>query len=569
MKINLNRSIIALFFVLYLSSCLKDNTNTNFTDVILPDSIIFVNVTDPENLNPKTVKLTEPGANFMASFDAYSGEELKIEANVFYEGPYEISYEWLLDNKIISTEKVLSLVPSKAVIITLNVKRGEDKAGCDYKLNLNITHPYASGLFVMGKESGKVILDFFRYSTNPIKSDLFGTMKEYKLPQYAENADIFPIYNDHDLPCTDPIDMQWIKSKNAIDYGFGIQMVDKDYHKSVTIMAASIKENAKLSDEWIETPGNFTIKSMSNLRYSSILVSEEGDTYMRTNYDYGAPNTGRFSSTPLGFNDPNDTPDMGWQKINVTQHCRINLLSTISLLYEKSKSRFLALLHTVDAYNADNYPDQIEIMKFPGVTLGNGKVDLNNFDKDILYIFNDGGTNISMDGSNFEIIYKDGDDIRIQRHKIEYSVNDGLLYSIVSNSVLSAPLSALLKTNGVQVYKDVDMSSRKGEIYVAAGKKLFVSNMTGSIMEEIGTFDNDIIHFKKTALWTTSTAPDLNYFSGKVCALGFANGDFKIVKFYKDPNKPGQILQEILAEKNYNGGFVDSKCINNNVIMGY
>lgn len=64
MKIKLNRSIIVILFVLCFSSCIKDETNTNFTDVILPDSVIIVNVTDPEALNPKRVKFTESGGNF-------------------------------------------------------------------------------------------------------------------------------------------------------------------------------------------------------------------------------------------------------------------------------------------------------------------------------------------------------------------------------------------------------------------------------------------------------------------------------------------------------------------------
>lgn len=566
MKIKLNRSIIILFFVLHLSSCLKDETNMNFTNVILPDSVIIVNVTDPESLNPKRVKYTEAGANFAGSFESLSGVELRLEANVFYEGPYNIEYEWIADGGVISTDKVLSYIPIKDITIRLNVKRGDERAGSDYRINLIVTHEFASGLYVMGKEGGRTVLDFFRYSTEEIESDDTGKPGVYKLPQYTENSDIFTLYNEHDLPCTDPIGMQWIKSKHVTTYGYGIQLLDKDYRKSVTIMASTIKENARLADEWIGVPEDFRIKSMSNVYYTSILLSESGNMYLRTNYDYGTPNTGRFSSSPLGFNDPLDNPDMGWQKIDATLHCMTKIGDTKSLIYEKNKKRFLALVLAVDTWDGDTYPDKIEVMKLPTKSTGANGIDLNNFDKEIMFTFPDGGA--LLDNTNIDIIYKEGDKLRIQAQKLDYSTYLGADYKIVYNSELSPLLTSLLKTEGVYVTKDKD-SGRKGELYIAAGKKLYISNMTGTVMEELATFDTDLVFFQKLSPWTTSTATEANYFSGKVAALAFANGDLKIIKFYKDPSKPGQILQKVLAEKNYDGGFVDAKFIYSNVIMGY
>lgn len=574
MKIKLNRSIIAILFVLGFSSCIKDETNTNFTDVILPDSVIVVNVTDPEALSPKQVKFTELWANFAGSFDSYSGVELRLEANVFYQGSYDIGYEWILDGKIISTEKILSYIPIQAASLKLNVKRGDDRAGCDYRINLNVTHQFASGLYVMGKEGGKTVLDFFRYTTEEIESDHTGKPGIYKLPVFTENSDVFSIYNEYDMPCTDPIGMQWIKGKTTA-YGFGLQLLDKDYRKSVTILASSTAIEAKLmevcarlADEWVGVPENFVIKSMSDIYYTSVLLSESGNIYLRTNHDHGSPNTGRFSSSPLGFNDPLDSPDMGWQKIDATHHCKTKILDSKSLIYEKSKKRFLALvLATEPGPPQDATPDLIEVMKLPTVATGTSGVDLNNFDKEIIFTFPDGGADIYTQG-NIDIVYKEGEKLRIQANLLDYFFWSGVSYKVIYNSELSPALTALLKTEGVHVSKDKD-ASRKGELYIAAGKKLYISNMTGTVMEELATFDNDLVSFRKLSPWTTKPTAENEYYSGRVGALAFANGDFKIIKFYKDPNKPGKILQEVLAEKKYDGGFVDSKFIYSNVIMGY
>lgn len=561
-----NICVVLLFVLCSSVSCIKDNTNTNFKTVILPDSIVIVDVTNPDNTNPSRVKLINIGDSFIGSFNCFSGEEIKLEANVFYEGPYDIEYEWLMDGKLISNEKIFSTVPIAPSQLILNIKRTGGLAGADYRIRLNVTHRFASGIFVMGKHEGKTILDFYRQSSVSVESDVTGKPGTYKIPHFEVVDDVFKLYNESDLPCTDPIGMAWIKSKVVTTYGYGIQMLDRDYRKSVTILAASVKENAKLSDEWVGMPENITLKSMGSLRYSNVLVSEQENIYLRTNYDYGMPNTGRYSSVPLGYNDPNDNPDKGWQKLDVTQYCMTNFDTALGAIYEKKNKRFLALVQTVNAYELDLYPDKIEVMKFPTIALEEGHVDMNNFDKEVVYLLPEGGAILS--NANLDIIYKEGEKLRVQGVKLSYNTSSGLKLTIGYNSEISAELTAILKAEDVVFIKD-KTAMRQPELCIAAGKKVYVSNISGTSIEELGTFDTKITNIMKMMPWTTSSATEANYFSGRILGIGFENGDYKVIKFYKDPNQPGKILQTVLAEKNYSGGVVDAKYIYSNVIMVY
>lgn len=205
---------------------------------------------------------------------------------------------------------------------------------------INLVQPFGSGVYVLAKQEGKTVVDFMRYYTEKESVTFLGQSMEMNIPYYEEQANVFSLYNDgEELQGSEPVKMVWGQGKDKTQV---MQVLDRDWRYSMAFYGKTIEKVAGMDDEFVGEPANLFVKGMVNVGMSTLLYGEQGDAYVRTNYDNGTPNTGRFSSQRLRFDDPNDVPDQGWMDVEANFVVADKQVSNNwAIIHEKSKERFL------------------------------------------------------------------------------------------------------------------------------------------------------------------------------------------------------------------------------------
>ena len=550
-----------LFFVLFvLSSCLDDSTNLNYKEVILPDSVKVIDHTNNREI------LVQSEGNFQGSLSTIAGQEMFLEVECIYKGNERLTYEWLWKGESIGVEQELHYKFTEGGRLTLLICRdGSREKATDYPMQISVTPPFGSGVYVLARTGDETVLDFMRYYTITKVEDFLGQLVEVSVPVFEEESNVYALYNDGEkLSGTQPVGLVWGQGNDPSRTKV-LQLLDKDWRSSVSVYLADLKKVIDMKDEFIEEPDGLVVKGMQNIGYTTLLYGEDGNVYSRVNYDKGVPNTGSFSSVPLRFDDPNDVPDKGWMEV-----CASSIMvdkqtsNTWGLIHEKG--RFL-LSVTENTFLGTG--EQSTVMPFPRIAFDTEKneVGLDDFKKEVI------GTYPPSSGwqKPTYILYKDETGYYLQSVVIEvdnWSWPPVLDYSIQGVTKVPADVAALLDKEGAFVLKSE--INRTDMFFVMSDNTIWETDANFSNKKEVYTFDTGsrITHFFKLMPWTLDTSSEqLQYFSGRVLAVGFANGDFKLVKLYKDPNKPGETQMEVLLEKHYDGGIADIKYIYSNVIM--
>lgn len=98
-------------------------------------------------------------------------------------------------------------------------------------------------------------------------------------------------------------------------------------------------------------------------------------------------------------------------------------------------------------------------------------------------------------------------------------------------------------------------------LYFTSGNSVYLMDFTGTSLEKIFEFpeNNKITHFYIMMPWhEDGYASAVNrYYNGRVFCAAFENGDFRVVKMYDDPEKPGEIQYKYWVDKHYDGGVFD------------
>lgn len=556
------RIIIALLCLVFVNACLEDKTNLDYSDVILPDTVRVV-----DKVNEKSVLLSH-STLYQGSFSWLSGVEAHLEAEVVYAGDETLTYEWQFDGVTIGSEKELKHIFTQNGRLVLLISRGDRTKVSDYHMLVNLTQPFGSGVYVLAKHEGKTVLDFMRYYTQRESLTFLGSALEMNIGYYEEVSDVFPLFNnDEELKGTDPVKLVWGQGKDKTQV---LQLLDRDWKNSVAIYGKTLEKVVGMEDEFVGTPENLKVKDMINVGATTLLYGEEGDAYVRVNYDGATPNTGRFTSQRFRYNDPGDVPDLGWMDVSVNMAVPDKQVSNNwAFLHEKDKKRFL--FFSVSSVFMPDDTGGVEYsvaVPFPEVSLKENQVGLHNFDKEVVAVF----PPISALYPATHIIYKDGEDYRIQAHSITqsiYSIPHTVRYSISGNTLLPPEVAALLSKPGAFLLKN-QTTSRQEFFYIISGNTIHEMNANGGNLTLVYAFEagRKITKFFRLSPWTAPTGnASAQYFTGRLFAVAFDNGDFKIGRFYNDPMEPGVEKCSYLIEKNYDGGVSDIKFIYSNVIM--
>ncbi len=548
----MRNKILMICFLGYilLTGCMDDKTNLNYTDIVLPDTVIITNLANQDRFY-----LTE-GGSIDARFKVTAGDELQLDLEVTYKGDDELTYEWRMDGKVISTEQNLRYVCTEEGSGQLFVYRKNAGNATIYGFLVEIRRPFNTGIVVIGKSNGVTQMDFVERYWEKKNVELDGRLySNFSVTEYIPHENVYPLYNEGEELGENPINVSRVTGYGSTNRYYALQILDRDWKSSVAVNSDDMKKIVSMKDEFVGEPTNLVPVDFTSVGATSLLLAESGRIYTRVNYDEGNPNTGRFILEPLVFDDPYDVPDKGSEEIKANNTVAKEQLA---IIYEKERKRFLAMTaSTGSSQSLDYYVVHDLSRPSNSGNIPKGFIPLDNFDKEIYAIlFHEGFFN-----DNIYIIYKDGSDYYIQAAGIGtslYGTEHRITYTAVSNVKLPADAAKLIE-QGHGLVKIAMDDSYNDFMYVGAGRALYSMSMEGSAILKIHEFTEkgNMTDFVITATWR---GEGLNaaqrYFNGRVFGAIFDNGDFRVLKLYDDPQKPGEIQKHYWVNKNFDGGAV-------------
>ena len=537
--------IIYLLSYILLASCIDDKTNLDYKDIILPDSVIVTNV---DNQDRFYLQQSTVGARFKIT----GGNELKLDLEVKYRGDDELTYEWRIDGDVISTEQNLRYVVTKEGTGQLFVYRKNAGNATVYSFYVEIREPFNTGILAIGKNNGKTEMDFVERYWEKKNVELNGRIyTNFSVTEYIPHENVYPLYNDGEELGGNPIN---VTRPRGYDYN-ALQILDKDWRSSVAVNSSNMKKIVSMKDEFVGDPGNLIPVDFVSVGATSLLLDQSGKIYTRVNYDKRNPNTGRFITEPLVFDDPYDVPDKGSEVIKADY---IVAKDQLAVIYEKERKRFLLMTASDSdgSYHNIDYSVVHDLSRPSNAgNLPKGYVSLDNFDKEIYAIL----FHESFYNENIYILYKDGEDCYIQAFGVStnlYGAEALITHTAVSNTKLPANVAELIKQGKGLVRISMD-ASYQDFLYVGSGKALYSMNMEGLSLTKIHEFteEGNMTDFVITATWRgDGQNAAQRYFNGRVFGAAFDNGDFRVLKLYDDPQKPDKVQEKYWVNKNFDGG---------------
>lgn len=558
--------MIFLVFIALLYGCLNDQTNLGYNEVILPDSVIVTDVA-----NQRKVYLDKGGITFVVT----SGSELQLDVDVRYRGDDELTYEWRLDEKVISKEQNLRYVCVEKGVLPalLLVYRKNAGNATVYPFNVRIREPFDAGILVLGKHGGKTQLDFIERFVEERTIEMGGMLYSASVHEYIEHPDIYPLYNDGEELALKPVQLLYTAGlQNAENRYSGVQILDRDWKNSVLVNLKTMEKIVSMGDEFVGDPGNLKLKSVCDVGATSLVLDESGKIFSRVNYDESNPGTGRFISEPLGYNDPNDVPDKGTEELKADYITSgRSSFCDIAFIYEKDKKRILAM--TAAETSTQQNIDYSMIHKLAPSFPMPGCVNLNDFDKELIGIFLP-KNQISASMGYVYIFYKDGVDYYLQAAMINANAlttpHTVTCMNLSMDIKLPNELGVLLE-QGNGVFQIANKAPMNETLYVGVENAIYSMVISFIPTVSLGSCtlfhkfeeEGNITNLVFTETWEETSGSVNRYARGRVFAASFDNGDLRVVKLYDDPTKPGEVQKKYWVQKNYDGGIVDMMYYNN------
>lgn len=547
--------IIAVFTSLF-TACLEDDTNYDYKEVVLPGNLVV------KNLSSNRTDLFTPSSSIVYIMN--SGNELCLQVDsVDYTGDDELEFEWRLEGEVIGRGKTLTFRCLKGGVGYLYVFRKKAQNATAYQFRLKVSDLFSAGIVVLAQHNGKIQLDWIERQEREENVELAEQVYEgFKRIYYNEYSDIYEIYNnDETLDMEEPLKIE--DGENISQNYFDYQFVCKDWQNSVAVNALTMRKIVSLKDEFVEVPGNLKIKDFVNIGKISMILDESGKIYMRSNYDNGTPHTGRFSSIPLSVIVDGEVQEVKADMISAKKY------RSAALIYEKDKKRFLGM--SVPKSINDN-PDYAPLftLESPKNAKEAAKmpyyVNLNNFDKEVVAILWEGTIYESYQPAIY-IVFKDAEGTYIQKIVLKYQRYPSKVWmkelTIKSAVCLPVQVAEALREGG---YKMQIVNQKNNDIlYFAKGCNVWSMPMDGSEMKAELAFQNEapISKFIVTDTWK-GVGYNIweRYFNGRVMAIAFEDGTFKVVKIYDDPYNPLRLNYSLWVNKKYTGGVIDMKYLN-------
>ena len=158
----ISKYIIPIVFLMLLSSCFKDDSDLGTKEIS--------RITFSENL------MDEYNVEKWDTFNLTPEFEQSIEGQ-------ELSYEWQVDYKIVSTERELAYEATELGEFPARLKVTNNDGSGFWEFTLKVNSPYQEGLLVMSKSAGKSMLSFKRIDKE----------SEFSINAYSINNPNYPL----------------------------------------------------------------------------------------------------------------------------------------------------------------------------------------------------------------------------------------------------------------------------------------------------------------------------------------------------------------------------------------
>lgn len=264
-----------VLIVLLVSACYDNDTNLNYATLDLPvlenpnnDPALFI-----EN-NIYKIKLHD---------------RLEICPNVVYQDMGDLSYKWIINGKVYSTEKDLDWIcemKESKVHCVYEVHRNSAGNSQVFPFTIQLDEPYIAGFSLLVEEGGGTLRhDFISYEMGQPYRYLYHRDASHKL---------FPFVGDHPR-----LKEYWSCESRSV---VGEQLfLDSDPENCFSFNGRTLSATLSLKEEFIneKLPQDFRIKDFMDGGYVSYLLAEDGRIFQR----HGASvyYTGHFMDLPLQY----------------------------------------------------------------------------------------------------------------------------------------------------------------------------------------------------------------------------------------------------------------------------
>lgn len=317
-----------LFFSVLCISCFKDDTNTNYHELIKP---ILVN-------EEKLPELFVDNHVYSVKY----GEDLVITPEISYFDMNDLEYEWRVNGDVVARTKDLSWTCDlSGRAYGAFVIRRKSAGNADlYTFSIELNQPYERGWSVLSREEDGLRLHFLQ--------EIVAT----------------PVYNFVEwkdamgrvLSLEKPIRMMEFWSTELSNVKGELVYLDANPTKCVNLNGLSLGETVSLQQEFRnETfPEGLEVKDAMYCGFVSYILDKSGKLYQKkSGYGYY---TGRFSDQPVR---------MDGKELRVEALIPCAYPSKMALLFDKENGRFL-LVETDYAIAASGSTGQKagQILKF-------------------------------------------------------------------------------------------------------------------------------------------------------------------------------------------------------------
>lgn len=242
---------------------------------------------DDTNLDYKTLELPQV-ENVANTYNIKLHEWLEIEPNVTYKDLDDLSYKWVMDGKLFSTEKNLKWqceIETPRISCFLEVHRNSAGNSVFYPFSVVLSEPEKGLCLLVEDQEGMLRFDFFNAKDG----------QPYTFEYTANTAqEILPFKGKHPR-------MQEYWSCEAASVFGELMFLDEDPNNCISFDGHSLFPTLPLNKEFVEDrlPDNLKVKDFMHGGFVSYLLADDGRIFPRrgTRIYY----TGRFMDLPLQY----------------------------------------------------------------------------------------------------------------------------------------------------------------------------------------------------------------------------------------------------------------------------
>ncbi len=516
--------LLALIISLGTTSCLKDKSNTEFTEIKLVDSLF---ITSQSGFRTDLVI-------YATSFSLAYGDKLQISPEVHYSGDYELSYKWIIDGVVVSNEKDLDWemnLTKGAQLIFVVTREGTGNSEF-FDMSIGLRLPFETGIAILAEKDGALKLHWIENEsytgivTWPSDPDRTSNVQ---LARSNAHEDVYSEHNNGDALPLDITDVSYYRTTIS-PYTKSLELISSNPENYYSLTMGSIfAYDTKLTEEFIgDVPASIKPVGVSQSGGMSVLLSEDGRVYTRVNYDNFAPHTGRYSPIPVQFNNEDLLVDRIFRPNAGGNHEIIFFTKDKQLLiFQGNYSQYSHSIHKggyIFAFDETNLP----------MPAGKTYTDITKpiTDKELVNVIMSNPSN----GTTIHNLFRDADgNYSIQKVSFQIGSNTGMVTRMSYLSEMDLPnLTNLTKGKSNFKMAYINNSYTSTLSFISVDNIVYLYDFSSDTAKPFAKMDSNIVNLEWGGIYNTSTHELFLYYSGTTISMSLENGDIVGIKTTAD-----------------------------------